>query len=262
MSNSSMLSNTDKILQLGYSLLYVDQTSSTMDLAFEQYDLKSKLPLWVVADKQTSGRGRFGNQWHDSGNNLSVTLALSTNVAIDKISLLGFVAGIALVDTIKLILSKNNIANFGDIKLKYPNDVLIDGKKISGILLETRTDDIGYKVALGIGVNIGSFPEKMPYLVSCLNDLYNINIHMNEFFIVLAEQWAYYFDKFNLEHDLEWLRVKWQEYAFAVGEKILLNGDSLLFKGINQDFLPILIDKNKNVIIYKSGNLDWSPVRK
>ena len=106
-------------------------------------------PVWIRADRQSAGRGRRGRVWEGGEGNLFATLLLSPERPRADWAQLSFVAAIATADTAAHLAPKAVIA------VKWPNDVLADGRKLAGILLETA----GAGLAVGIGVNLASHPE-------------------------------------------------------------------------------------------------------
>ena len=110
--------------------------------------------LVVRADHQTSGRGRRGRTWTSPKGNLYASLLLRPDRPVSEAAALGFAAVTALGDVAEALLPAT-----AQIRHKWPNDLLINGRKASGILLETQP---GFLV-LGIGVNIASHPEDTPY---------------------------------------------------------------------------------------------------
>lgn len=114
-------------------------------------------PLWIRADQQTEGRGRRGRAWKSANGNLFCTGLYPHSGDIRQTALLSFVAALAVYDTIKTYNPQGRLA------LKWPNDVLIDGKKLSGILLESGTYKKTFWVAVGIGINLVSHPENTEF---------------------------------------------------------------------------------------------------
>ena len=104
-------------------------------------------PLWIVAREQTAGRGRRGRAWVSQRGNLFATLL--TRAAAPSAAQLAFAAGLAVAQTVAVYAP--NV----QLKLKWPNDVLLDGKKSAGILLESLTPDA---LAIGIGINLAHHP--------------------------------------------------------------------------------------------------------
>ena len=110
-------------------------------------------PLWVTAARQTAGRGRRGNAWTSEPGNLYASLLLTDAVPAGKAPELCFVAALAVHDAV------SGIAPGLRVQLKWPNDVLIDGAKFVGILIEAETTQARVTaVAIGIGVNCAHHP--------------------------------------------------------------------------------------------------------
>jgi BirA family transcriptional regulator, biotin operon repressor / biotin---[acetyl-CoA-carboxylase] ligase len=118
--------------------------------------------LWLRADAQDGGRGRQGRHWESPFGNLFASTIVCLHSADPEASTLAFVAGLAAIDTIRLIAP--DIA----VQLKWPNDILTaSGEKICGILLE-RTGDA---VVAGFGINLHSHPENLDRSTSDLLSL-------------------------------------------------------------------------------------------
>lgn len=116
-------------------------------------------PLWIVAREQTAGRGRRGNEWVSPPGNLYATLLLVDPAPPRRAPELSFVAALAVHDA---ILDRAPILA-GRVALKWPNDVLCDGKKLAGILLEGRMRGETIAVAIGIGVNCRHHPSQTSF---------------------------------------------------------------------------------------------------
>lgn len=113
------------------------------------------LPAWVVAGEQTSGRGRRGRPWASPRGNFYGSLILDLNEPAEKVALRSFVAALALRDA---CVSLTGLPE--SFRLKWPNDVLLNGGKLCGILLESRAIGPGVsRLAIGIGVNLISAPD-------------------------------------------------------------------------------------------------------
>lgn len=123
-------------------------------------------PRWIVAEKQSAGRGRGGRKWEDATGNLLCTLLIDPACAAAQAAELSFVTGLAVADTVDALLGR------ADARLKWPNDVLLKGAKTSGILLEAAGTGAPQPawLAIGIGLNLKWFPEGTPYPATCLAD--------------------------------------------------------------------------------------------
>jgi BirA family transcriptional regulator, biotin operon repressor / biotin---[acetyl-CoA-carboxylase] ligase len=124
-------------------------------------------PLWVTAGRQTAGRGRRGNAWTSEPGNLYASLLLTDAVPAGRAPELCFVAALALHDAVSGLSANPPLSGGGigeSLQLKWPNDLLIDGAKFAGILIEAESvQGRAPAVAIGIGVNCAHHPADVPY---------------------------------------------------------------------------------------------------
>ena len=142
----------------------------------------------VIADTQTAGRGRLGRTFFSPPrSNLYVSFVLRPRASSATLSTLPLAAGVALAETVAM-----ELANDDRVELKWPNDVLVDGKKVSGILLERSSSNVEAAVILGIGVNLnvdpGSFPDDFRARASSLCALAGRQIDRARFAAALFER--------------------------------------------------------------------------
>ncbi|NOT34466.1 MAG: biotin--[acetyl-CoA-carboxylase] ligase [Candidatus Eisenbacteria bacterium] len=148
--------------RLGRSLLVRDQAGSTNDLAWEA--LAQGLPdgATVVAEAQSQGRGREGRRWHMApGKGLALSVLLHQGCDRRSFGVISLVAGLALARALEPLGLRAD--------LKWPNDLLVRGRKLSGILAESRRlpgarnpDSTIEAAVIGVGVNVGERPEDFP----------------------------------------------------------------------------------------------------
>ena len=136
----------------GIRRIVLEETSSTNDVASEM-GRRGESAAWVFAKRQTHAKGRRGRAWLSGDDNFAASLLLWPDAPIEVFAQLSFATALALFDTIQ------NFKGPEGLSLKWPNDVLQDGRKISGILLETT--QIGDKsgLVIGIGVNLNRSPD-------------------------------------------------------------------------------------------------------
>lgn len=108
----------------------------------------------VQADEQSAGRGRLERRWFSPRGNLYISILLRCDVPPARNAELSFVSALAVADTVVSLLPKQ-----ADVRLKWPNDVLVDGAKISGILIE----EAGGALIVGIGLNVLLAPDNAAY---------------------------------------------------------------------------------------------------
>lgn len=109
-------------------------------------------PVWIVARRQTAGRGRRGREWITQDGNLAATLLITTDLPAAEAAQITFVAALAVADLLDVFTPSSLVA------IKWPNDVLIDGVKASGILVESGPAARGLWLAIGVGVNLAQAP--------------------------------------------------------------------------------------------------------
>jgi len=145
--------STDADWPAGHAKLVLPEVDSTMLEAGRRLpDLSG--PTWILALRQTAGRGRRGRVWTDPAGNFAATLVMRVDEAPARLALRSFVAALALHEALDALTGLGPA-----FALKWPNDVLLNGGKLSGILLESPGPGV---LALGIGVNLRASPEPEP----------------------------------------------------------------------------------------------------
>ncbi|AMS29054.1 hypothetical protein AEM38_05550 [Hyphomonadaceae bacterium UKL13-1] len=148
---------------LGDVRLY-DTIDSTNDEARRLSEGGETGPLWVRSLEQTKGRGRRGRTWLGQPGNLFTTGLFTLSCGPAEAANLSFVAALAVAEAIDPFVAQ------GAVSLKWPNDVLIGGKKTSGILLESWQGPYGFHLAVGIGVNVRTSPDGIDQPITCVAD--------------------------------------------------------------------------------------------
>ena len=169
----------------------------------------------VVAETQTAGRGRRGRRWQDeAGASLLVSLVIRPRLAPPAQPLLSYAAAVAVVDTLRR-------ATGLEARVKWPNDVLVGGRKVAGILLEAR-DGV---VVIGIGLNVGQqrFPSGLAGRATSVALETGRPEDREAVLAVLLEE----LDRWRgvLERDgFEPVRVRWRAAADTLGRTIRVDG--------------------------------------
>ena len=143
--------------------------NSTNDIAIKIIKKNKIQSGMIVAEKQKKGRGQYGKKWTSYKGNMFVSIFFP----IDKIKL-----SLNVLTKINCLLVKKLLSNFykGKISIKKPNDILINHKKVSGILQETLSSSGKTFIIIGIGINLIKSPNLMNYQTTNLLDLTNIKI--------------------------------------------------------------------------------------
>lgn len=145
------------------AILAFDELDSTNAEARRRAEAGEAGPLWITAARQSAGRGRRGRAWSGDPRNLAATLLLTTPRPPAEAALVSFVAALAVADLM------DGWAPPAVVGLKWPNDVLLDGRKCAGILVESGAAlRGGLWLAVGVGVNLAWAPTEVERPATCL----------------------------------------------------------------------------------------------
>lgn len=206
----------------GYEFLGFDELDSTSDhartLAADWLKDSGAKGLWIWTEKQTQGRGRRGRAWSSAPGNLTTTLLLRVNCPASQAAELSFVAALSIYDTLAQFVAPDAI------QLKWPNDVLLEGAKTAGILLESSGAggrNIEW-ISIGFGLNLTHFPQGTPYPATSLEHFTKGNAVPSslEVLAILANQFE---DRLKI----------WQAHGFSPVREDWLNNA----KGLNQSII-------------------------
>ena len=140
---------------VGHNILYYPVTSSTMDVAKQAVRDGAAEGTIVIADHQTAGRGRLGRTWLSPPDS-SILLSIILYPNLEQLPRLTMAAALAVARSIEKVAGLEPV-------IKWPNDVLIDGKKVSGVLIESdvQGDTVHYAI-VGIALNVNLDPSSIP----------------------------------------------------------------------------------------------------
>jgi BirA family transcriptional regulator, biotin operon repressor / biotin---[acetyl-CoA-carboxylase] ligase len=196
-------------------------------------------PIWITAARQTAGRGRRGRVWESPSGNLAATLMLRPGKPAGECAQLSFAAAIAACDTVA------HFAPAVEVRVKWPNDVLADGRKICGILLESASHgtEIPSFLAIGIGINLASHPEGTEYPATSLKALGTAVPTPDDALLHLAAHFARWYEIWCADGYAP-IRDAWLARAKGLGERIrarLATGETQgIFEGIDETGALIL----------------------
>jgi BirA family biotin operon repressor/biotin-[acetyl-CoA-carboxylase] ligase len=203
-----------------------DEIDSTILEARRRAERGEISPVWLIAKRQTAGRGRRGRPWSSHDGNLMATLLFATDQTPSKIALLGFATGVALAETIDAVIGA------GAAQLKWPNDVFMNGAKVSGIMLDSGSLASGQMwVALAFGVNLADAPENIDQKTICLRDLLPPDAPAPEplpFLAALRPRLEAWSARIALD-GFEPLRLAWLQRAYGLGQEArIVQGEQTL----------------------------------
>jgi BirA family biotin operon repressor/biotin-[acetyl-CoA-carboxylase] ligase len=215
-----------------------DALDSTNEEARRLAEAGEAGPLWISAREQSAGRGRRGREWVSQAGNLFATLLLRPQRPPDQCAQLSFVAALAVGDVVA------GLAPSARVALKWPNDVLLDGKKVAGMLLESsgakaRVDWL----AVGIGINLANFPDGVEFPATSLAAVTGRAPDADEALSRLAGRWDAWYETW-MNSGFQPIRDGWLARASGLGERVnarLANREVQgVFEGLADDGALIL----------------------
>jgi len=215
---------------LGYRLAVFDQTGSTNAEAMVRAREGERGPMWFVTTEQTAGRGRRNRAWIAPRGNLASSILEVMDTPPQAAATLGFAAGLAVQRALRGVCAKRRSGT--DFLLKWPNDVLADGKKCVGINLEAET--VGgehFAIVVGIGTNVVGAPEGTPTPATSLADL-GYQVTAEELFTHLSDAWAEFRGIWDYGRGFAELRKAWLAGAMGLGEPVAIRSGNVTIEGI------------------------------
>jgi BirA family transcriptional regulator, biotin operon repressor / biotin---[acetyl-CoA-carboxylase] ligase len=211
----------------GVEVRVVERCTSTNELLFQR---NPQFPALIAAEEQTAGRGRRGRRWH-SAPRAGVTFSLGRRVRrpVRELAALSLVAGVAATRALHAL-------GVCAARLKWPNDLVVDGAKLGGILVETRN---GGHAAIGVGINCrrdAKLESQVRRQVAFLGDYCTVsrNIVIQKIGLALLEA----LDSFE-KHGLDALRAEWEAMHAHAGQKLRVRlADGRMLSGIASGLAP------------------------
>ncbi len=193
----------------GCQLISLDSVGSTNEEAKALAQTGADAGTVVWAREQISGRGRHGRSWASPPGNLYLSIIQRPDCSPANAPQLGFATGVALADT---------LVRLGDsaVALKWPNDLLINAKKASGILLESAADGDGRLawVIVGVGVNVENSPPKLPDVTSLHEE--GVNVTVEDLLETFLERLFWHTEQWQT-HGFAPIRERWLSFALPAG---------------------------------------------
>lgn len=212
-------------------------------------------PLWIVAREQTAGRGRRGRTWSSPRGNLYATLLLTDPCRPVHAPQLSFVAALALLDALGAVPPSGDVA----LRVKWPNDLVLDGAKVAGILVEGESaPERSFVAAVGIGVNCVSHPAETPYPATDLRAA-GVNVAPDELLALLANAMERRLRQWSRGEGFEATRADWTEHTARLHETIRLRANDHdvegRFEGVDADGRLVLTMGNGERRHFNAGEV-------
>lgn len=217
--------------QLTFNLECFDEIDSTNDEAARQLAAGRGTPFAVIASRQTRGRGRFGRSWHSEANgNLYVSFAFRPKLEPARMQMFTLWMGVNVCEL---------IANFTRTSptLKWPNDILFEGRKAGGMLTEARMDaDQIRDLVFGLGLNVNcvteSWPEDLGRRAVSLAEQTQAGVDINKFTAALIGRVIDAYDQFVKGVHTQTFADRWNRYDVLRGKSVTLLQGAQQFDGV------------------------------
>lgn len=233
---------------IGKELHHFREVTSTNDVAKELATKGAEEGTIVIAETQTRGRGRFGRRWVSPKGGIWFSTILRPEVSPKDALKLTLTTAVAVARVIKRTLRL-------DVQIKWPNDVLIKGKKVCGILTEMNTTGkVVNSVIIGVGINanldIDSFPEDLRNSTTSLKKELNEEVSRERFLRILLEELEHYYKTFT-RREFHPILEEWKSFADFLGSpvEIVSYGEKITGLAIGVDRSGALLIKTQKGIM-------------
>jgi BirA family transcriptional regulator, biotin operon repressor / biotin---[acetyl-CoA-carboxylase] ligase len=227
------------------------ESTQTIALSLAEQETDNLHGTVIVAEHQTKGRGRMGRSWISPPGGIWLSIILKPKIKNSQITVLPLLSALSVCDVIKKMTKLN-------AKLKWPNDVVIDGRKVSGILLDlsTKANKIDF-VVIGIGVNVNIDIKKINSdivksagsydITSLQNELHGKEIEKFDFIRLLLENIERYIFQLENEGSREIIK-KCKKISDTLGREVIVKQSNEILQGVAVD-----MDENDGFLIIETS---------
>jgi len=227
---------------IGQKIHHFTEVSSTNDVAKELATLGAKEGTIVVAEVQTRGRGRLGRSWLSPKGGVWLSVILRPKLRAKEVFKITFLTTIAVAKTIRKMFKL-------DTEIEWPNDVLINGKKVCGILTETsiRGETVDF-VIVGVGINanidMNFFPKRLRKSVTTLAAEVNREVDREKFLHKFLEEFGVYYKMFK-QNRFDSILEEWKHLnrLFGASVEVVSFNEKIIGQVVNVDQNGALIVK-------------------
>ncbi|MGY5876646.1 MAG: biotin--[acetyl-CoA-carboxylase] ligase [Candidatus Thorarchaeota archaeon] len=249
---------TSRLLDLNHrvNILILDSVESTNLMAKELIQ-NGRNDIVVIAQAQTAGRGRLERSWRSPPGGLYVSLSIQPEISPNEYPLITLIAGCAVVEVLRGISDV-------PVSLKWPNDLMIRGKKLGGILSElVITSDDRHFIVVGIGVNI-NFPVEDLHsdLISTTETLQSLTgqlFSLEEIIIGTIDGILKRVSNLERCDDVYSIIDEWTSFSSTIGQRVRVDAGSMVHTGlairITQSGSLVVVDNDESEIVIDIGDV-------
>ncbi|MAY89618.1 MAG: biotin--[acetyl-CoA-carboxylase] ligase [Rickettsiales bacterium] len=236
-----------------FNYIFLERSISTnMEIKNIKEKFKFKNSIALLSKVQTGGKGRSNNKWYSNDGDLTCSFLVNQKFKLDNLGQLNILMSVSIIQALKKIYKKLNF------KLKWPNDIYLNEKKIGGILIETniKKNRINYLI-VGVGINIISSPNNLNYETTKLSE-FSKNLEPKKIFFSITD---YIFKNINdwEENGFSFYKKTWLKNSKDLGKEILIRKDNKFFNGkflkIDDNGSIMIKNKNENLLVFPFGEV-------
>jgi len=258
LDEQQLTSEITKIFRHGpIKLLYLDSCESTN---IECLKLSADYAV-VIAEHQTAGRGRRGNNWHSPlSQNIYCSIGLNKPIKAEYLGLISLLVGLCIVKVLRAM-------GVDEVNLKWPNDILLQGKKLGGILIETRaTSPDNFYLVIGFGLNINLANDDLKSIgqpAISLNQHLENSLDRQQLIISLIGQILYEVNKFELNR-IDGLIAEYNQYDIFIGRHVLVKTASEELSGIHRGIQrtgQIQVETSRGLELFSAAEISLREIK-
>lgn len=222
--------------EIGKEVLYYDMVDSTNTKAKQLAEQENTHGLLVIAEQQEMGKGRRGKNWNSQkGTGIWMSLIIKPKIKPVSASMLTLVAALAVTKAIRQMGEQEENRNNLEAKIKWPNDIVVNGKKVCGILTEMSSElDYINHVVIGIGINanIEKFPDEINHMATSLLLEGKKHIKRSQLVAFVLEAFEAYYIKFLKTENLETMITEYNQWLINYEEEVKIIEENVTYTGV------------------------------
>ncbi|WP_176447115.1 biotin--[acetyl-CoA-carboxylase] ligase [Lentibacillus sp. CBA3610] len=243
---------------LGKNIIHKPTTKSTQLIAHQAAQENAEHGTVIIADEQTEGKGRMERRWHSSKHKgIWMSIILRPSILPSAAPQLTLLTATVLAD----VITEQTTA---EAKIKWPNDLLIDGKKTAGILTEMQAEqDRIHYIVVGIGLNVNQTSDEFPGIINDRAASLKSATGEDQPIVPLIQQLLLKFERSYdtfMHHGFSKVQTKWESYGYRIGETIRIRTNHKVleaaFTGVAEDG-ALLIETGEGSQKIYSGEIEW-----
>lgn len=236
-----------KTVTIGKEIIYKTSLTSTQELAHRIANEGAEEGTLIVADEQTGGKGRLGRSWYSPiGTGIWMSVIVRPEIPPQKAPQLTLLTAVAVLRGMKE-------ATGTECEIKWPNDILYEGKKIVGILTEMQAEpDQVHSIIIGVGINVNQqqFPPELEQIATSLRQIQNKELKRSVVIQRVLEEFEQLYLEY-IENGFSFIKKLWEVHSITIGKRItartVSNTLEGMAKGITDDGVLLLEDDSGQV---------------